>query len=233
MKSDKTCAVILAAGSGSRMNLPVTKQRITVLGKTVLLRTLLAFERCVDVDSIVVVCRADEVDFVKSEIAKGITKVTSVVVGGKVRAESAAIGFFALPKDTEIVAIHDGARCLITPDMISKVINDAKTHGAATAATYLTDTVKTVNEKGLVVATNDRRFTVTVQTPQVFKTDIYKKALSGVDVTDSNITDDNMLVEKIGVSVFCSDIGKTNIKITHNSDILYAEYIIKEEGLDV
>ena len=233
MKNQKTCAIILAAGSGKRMNLPTTKQRLEIMGKTVLYRTLLAFEKCADIDSIVIVTRDDEIEFVKSIISDEITKVAAIVIGGAVRAESAYNGFVAIPENTDFVAIHDGARCLITPDEISKIISDAKLYGAATAATYLTDTIKEIDESGFTQRTYDRRFTVSVQTPQVFKTDIYKSALEKSDIKDPGITDDNMLVELAGGKVYCTDIGKSNLKITYQSDVDYAEYILKERGESV
>ena len=233
MKKIKTCAIILTAGCGSRMQLSVTKQQITIAGKSVLHRTLLAFEKCNDIDYIVVVIRPEEMDFVNGVVAEGFAKVANIVIGGSVRAESAFYGFSAIPDDTDYVAIHDGARCLITPDMISKIVSDAKKYGAATAATYLTDTVKKIDENGFAVKTYDRRFTVTVQTPQIFRKDIYEKAIKNRNFSDSNITDDNMLVEGIGEKIYCTDVGKNNIKITYASDIKYAEYILSGGVNDV
>lgn len=225
MQKNKTTAIILAAGSGKRMNLLVTKQRLTVAGESILKRTLRAFDACEDVDFIVLVTRADEMDFAKEESSE-ISKLCDIVVGGEVRAESAAIGFSRIPEQTAFVAIHDGARCLITPKMISAVISDAKKYGAATAAARVTDTVKKIDRDGNILTTCDRDFLVTVQTPQVFKTELYKEAVSKINVKSSAITDDNMLMENIGVAVHCTDVGKTNIKITHRSDIRYAEFIL-------
>ncbi len=226
MKKIKTCAIILAAGSGSRMNLSVTKQQLTIAGKTVLYRTLSAFEECKDIDYIVIVTRPEEIDFVNGVVADGFSKVVNIVIGGCVRAESAYNGFCAIPDDTDYIAIHDGARCLITPDMISAIISDAKIYGAATAATYITDTVKEIDNNGFAIKTHDRRFIVTVQTPQIFRREIYKKALENKKIPDADITDDNMLVEGIGEKIHCTDVGRNNIKITFASDIKYAEYIL-------
>lgn len=227
MKKTKTCAIILAAGCGSRMNSSVTKQQLKIAGETVLFRTLSAFEKCKDIDSIVIVTRRDEIAFAEGEIANNITKASKIVIGGETRAESAFLGFSEIPDDTDYVAIHDGARCLITPDMISKILDDAKAYGAATAATYITDTVKKIDESGFAVATYDRRCTVTVQTPQIFRTDIYKRAVCDGAYLNPDVTDDNMLVEKIGEKIYCTDVGRDNIKITVPSDIEYAEYILK------
>lgn len=226
MNKYNVSAVILAAGSGSRMNAETTKQQLLVAGKTVLRRSLEAFDACPDITSIVVVTRDGEQEFAKEQ-ASGISKVCNIVIGGKTRAESAKIGFEAIPSDTDIVAIHDAARCLITPNGISKVITDAVAHGAATASMRVTDTVKLVDSLGFVSGTPDRNFVMLASTPQVFKTDIYKAALAAADVTDPAITDDNMLVERAGYKVFCTDTGKENIKITQAGDIEYAEFILR------
>lgn len=222
-------AVILAAGVGSRMGADTTKQRLLVGGISVLRRTLLAFEECEDVKSIVIVTREDEVEFAKSESC-GITKLCKIVLGGKVRAESAYNGFKAIPSDSDYVAIHDAARCLVTPEMISRVANDAIKYGAATACARVTDTVKIVDENGFVSATPDRNFVYLASTPQIFSTLLYNRATENIDFSDSSVTDDNMLAERVGVKVYCTDVGTKNIKITMPGDIEYAEYILRGEG---
>ena len=221
-------AVILAAGVGSRMGGGTTKQRLLVDGISVLRRTLLTFEACEDIKSIVIVTRDDEIEFVKEE-SKGITKLYKTVIGGTVRAESAYNGFKAIPADSDYVAIHDAARCLVTPDMISRVAKDAIKYGAATASTRATDTVKIVDKNGFVSSTPDRNFVYLASTPQIFSTLLYYRATEKIDFSDLSITDDNMLVERIGVKVFCTDIGGKNIKITMPGDIEYAEHILKGE----
>lgn len=221
-------AVILAAGVGSRMQSNVTKQQMQINGISVLRRTLIAFESCADIASIVVVTREDEVDFVK-EACAGITKHHKTVIGGITRAESASNGFYAIPEGTEYVAIHDAARCLVTPEIISRVAKDAIKYGAATAACSVTDTVKIIDTDGFVSSTPDRKYVMLASTPQIFSTYIYDKAINNVDFSDLSITDDNMLVERIGVKVYCTDVGRRNIKITSSGDIEYAEYLLGVE----
>ncbi len=223
--SGNICAVILAAGIGSRMQSCKTKQQMLVGGISVLRRTLLAFEKCDDISSIVVVTRVEELDFVKDE-AVGITKHYKTVIGGSTRAESASNGFSAVPEDTDYVAIHDAARCLVTPEVISRVASDARKYGAATAASRVTDTVKIIDTDGFVSSTPDRKLVMLATTPQIFSTFIYNKAIQNVDLSDTSITDDNMMVEKIGVKVYCTDAGAGNIKITAKGDIEYAEYLL-------
>ncbi len=226
MDKHNVAAVILAAGSGTRMNISTTKQQLLIAGKTVLRRSLEAFQACPEITSITVVVRDGEQDFAAEQIF-GLDKVNNIVIGGKTRAESARIGFYAIPKNSEYVAIHDAARCLVTPMAISSVIADAVQYGAATASTPSTDTVKIVDGEGFVSDTPERNRVMLAATPQIFKTDMYAKALDLTDSTDVGITDDNMLVERAGYKVFCTDTGKENIKITHSGDVEYAEFILR------
>ncbi len=221
-------AVILAGGNGSRMQLDTAKQKLLIDGMSVLYRTVRAFESCDKIDSIVIVVRADEIEFAKCETSD-FKKVKKIVVGGECRAESAKNGFQSIDWETDIVAIHDCARCFINDKMINDVICDAKIYGAATASYNVTDTVKCVDKDGNVVSTLDRNSIYLVQTPQAFKYELYKKAIDAVEVCDASITDDNMLLERIGVRVHCTDTGKENIKLTVKEDLKYAAFLIKEE----
>ena len=226
MTHHNVAAVILAAGSGTRMNINTTKQQLLIADKTVLRRSLEAFDSCPDIKSITLVIKDGEEVFAKEQ-SEGITKLYRIVTGGKTRAESARLGFYAIPESADFVAIHDAARCLVTPTDISKVISDAITHGAATAATGASDTVKIVSPDGFVTDTPDRSRVMLAATPQIFKTDIYKSALAASDADDVTVTDDNMLVERAGFKVYCTDTGKENIKITHTGDVEYAELILR------
>lgn len=221
------CAVILAAGSGSRMKLDITKQKILLGKESVLHRTVRIFQGCESIDSIIVVCRSDEIDFAKEETSK-FSKVREIVVGGETRFESARLGFLAIPENSDYVAIHDAARCFVSSDMISAVVLDAKKYGAATASAEVTDTVKSVDADNRISATVDRDTLVLVQTPQIFRTDLYKKAVEAYDGR-INVTDDNMLVELIGVKPYCTDTGKRNIKITTVEDLNFANYLLNGE----
>lgn len=225
-KDVKVSAVILAAGSGSRMNSALTKQRMTILGKSVLKRCVDTFSECDKIDSIVVVCRSDECEWVAEELS-GISKLSAIVAGGKNRAESAEIGFKIAEPSCDFVAIHDAARCLVTTDMISLVIDSAILHGAATAATPIVDTVKKVDSDNKISKTVPRDSLYLAQTPQVFLTSLYKKAFL-LKKDEEIITDDNMLIELIGERVHVVDTGRENIKITTPNDVDYAEYILKK-----
>ncbi len=221
-------AVILAAGSGSRMNLDVTKQKIIIGNESVLRRTVRIFNDCRIINSIVVVVRADEVDFAERELV-GFDKVSKITVGGSFRLESAKIGFSFLENSADYVAIHDAARCFVTEKIIEDVVSDAVKYGAATAAAPVTDTVKTVNADGIITGTVERSSLMLVQTPQAFDVQLYKKAISLSAPDDASITDDNMLIERIGGKIHCTNTGKYNIKLTHKEDLDYAHFLLNGE----
>lgn len=223
-------AVILAAGSGARMGSDTTKQKMMVCGESVLKRCVRAFEETEAVDSIVVVCREDERAFVKGETAI-FEKVNAIVSGGNTRAESARIGFSSIPFEADFVAIHDAARCLITPKMIEKIVEEAFDFGAATAAKKVSDSVKRVDLNGAILESVPREDLYAAQTPQIFKVEDYARGLAETSC-DATITDDNMVVERIGVKVRCVDSGEINLKITTPEDIDYAEFILRRRGED-
>lgn len=222
---NRISAIILAAGSGTRFSKEITKQRASILGKSVLYRTVKTFSDCDLVDSIVVVCRAEELAWVKTELA-AIDKIFDIIVGGKTRAESARKGFYATPTNAEYVAIHDAARCLITAENICEVAQKAFVYGAATACTAVTDTLKIVEDDGFINRTVPREKLFSAQTPQIFEKTLYAKALESCSCYEK-ITDDNMLIETIGEKIYPVDIGRGNIKITTTDDLAYAEYILE------
>lgn len=222
-------ALILAAGCGSRMNTSITKQKILLSGVSVLERSVAAFEKVSSVSEIIVVCREDEIDFAK-EVTSFYPKVKKIVVGGGVRAESARIGFEAISENFGYVAIHDAARCLVSPEGIEAVIQDAYKYGAATASHSVYDSVKVTDVEGFITESIKRSSVRLVQTPQIFRCDWYREALDNVDIKDPLITDDNSLLERIGKKVYATETQRSNIKITEISDVYYAEYLLRGEG---
>ena len=224
----RVCAIVLAAGVGERMQSETTKQRINILGRPVLYYALAAFEACDDIDDIVVVTRSDEIGFV-TDTARGMEKVRSVITGGACRAESAMLGFAAIPDGTAFVAIHDAARALITPENISAVVAGAMVSGAASAVSLVTDTIKVVDNNGVIVSTVDRATLRRAETPQIFSVELYRRAIKNADMS-AHITDDNMLLEHIGVAVSAVDVGRENVKITMPDDLRYAEFLLRGRG---
>lgn len=221
----RTSAVIVAAGNSTRMGKKGAKQFLEVNGIPVLAHTLLAFQNARYVDEIVVVAKPSDFALIKQlASAHGITKLSRLVQGGDTRAASVKNGFLFIDKKAKYVAIHDGARCLITPEMIRRVLRAAYRYKAASAATSVSDTVKLADPHGIVEKTLDRDRIYLAQTPQVFHTDLYRAALAKAD--PEGCTDDNQLMEQLGVAVKLIDCGKENIKITRPEDIRFAELLL-------
>ena len=222
-----TSAVILAGGSSTRMGEGISKQWLTLDGIPVIVRSLLTFESCDLINEIVLVVKADE--FEKYEQLRktySLTKLTAIVEGGRDRQESAANGFYAISEKAAFVAIHDGARCLVTDAEICAVCREAYTMGAATAAARVTDTVKLANNNGYVEKTTDRNFVWLAQTPQVFGTSVYHAALAITRKEYVKATDDCSLVEYIHHPVRLVQCSPDNIKLTVPEDIARAESIL-------
>ncbi|MBE6611083.1 MAG: 2-C-methyl-D-erythritol 4-phosphate cytidylyltransferase [Ruminococcaceae bacterium] len=225
-----TSAIIAAAGRGTRMcdESGTTKQMMELCGLPVIVRTLKAFEESALINEIIVVALAEEIeiyDRYRSEY--GLTKISAIVPGGDTRQESVLCGFEAISDKSDFVAIHDGARCLITPEMIDKVLNEAFRKGAATAAVKASDTVKRADIKGFITETINRDELWLAQTPQIFKTEVYRAAAYVAKEEGFAATDDNMLAEHVGFQVKLVDCGTDNIKITTPADLAIAEVILR------
>lgn len=225
----RTVAVILAGGSGTRMKDTggLTKQLLLLAGVPVLVRSARAFQECEYIDEIVVVARKDEIKTVRTLMSEyKITKLRAVVAGGETRQQSARRGLDAISDRAKYIAVHDGARCLVTPGMIADVVAAAYANRAASAGTAVTDTVKEVTREGYIRATVDRRTVFLAQTPQVFDANLYRAAVYTAKAEDAAATDDNLLVEALGQAIKMVDCGKENIKITTDIDMVLAEAIL-------
>ena len=221
-------AVIVAAGGSTRMGEGVNKQFIELRGKPVLALTVEAFEKTDGIDYIIVVVRAGDEEAVKELAARyGFKKVRSVIAGGGTRQESAIRGVEALDGDTDMVAIHDGARCLVTPEMITAVLETAKKTGAASAGSPVKDTIKQVSFFNVVENTPDRTKLWAAGTPQIFKAGLYRAAAYYAEKDGAEVTDDNALLERLGGKVTMVDCGYTNIKITTPEDVAVAEALLR------
>lgn len=227
MNKKRVCAILLAGGSGSRMKADITKQKMIISGESVLHRSARAFEECRLVDAVCVVARDGEFDFVRSELSD-ITKFIGIAPGGETRFFSAVSGFSAFCGDFDFVAVHDAARCLVTPSLIDKVVSAAFIHGAASAVSAVSSTVKRA-ESGMIVATEPRDALLFAETPQVFSTELYAEAIKNATEKSLCVTDDNMLVEALGIGVYAVEADTENIKITTKRDIKYAEFLLGEE----
>ena len=225
----KVTAIVLAAGKGSRMNSDVPKQYLTLLGKPVLFYSLNAFEES-DVDEIILVTGSGEQEYCKKEIVEKyqFNKVTHIVEGGAERYHSVHNGLLSA-KDVEYVLIHDGARPLISVEVINKAIENVKKTDACVVGMPVKDTIQIVDNDGAIESTPDRRRTWIAQTPQCFSFELalssYNKA---IESRDASITDDAMVVRKYGnASVMMLEGGYENIKVTTPEDIPMAECFLK------
>ena len=224
--TDTVCAVVVAAGSSSRMGGSVPKQLMELCGKPVLFHTLSAFEKTPEVETVVVVCREEDMARIK-EITENFSKIKALVPDGKTRQASVAAGVKAAG-ECGFVAIHDGARPLITPEEIRQVVADAKIWGASTLAAPVTDTIKTAGEQELVEETLDRSILRAVQTPQVFRKDEYVRAMEAAKAAGKDFTDDCQLMEFSGKPVHLCPGKRSNLKLTTPEDFLFARGILME-----
>ena len=221
-----TTAIILAAGKSERMGQGTDKAFLSLVNKPIVAWSLLAFERCPDVDSIVLVVRKDQLLASKAVVKMfGISKMYKIVPGGQKRLDSAKAGLAACMPETKYVVIHDGARPLVTPDVISDVVKLAKRYPAVTVGHKMTDTVKRVGKSTIVSATEDREQLWAVQTPQAFQIEVLQDAYEKLE--DKNVTDDCQVVELAGGQVRISENRKPNFKITTVEDLQIAGALLK------
>ena len=226
LKLKKCGAVILSAGSASRMG-GIDKVMAELDGEPMIARTVRAFQECDAVSEIVIVTREDLILPITG-LCKACPKVTTVVAGGKSRQESVGKGLNALSKDVKLAAVHDGARPLITWQLIDWVIRAANTYGAAAPAIPVKDTIKTV-EGGIVVNTPERSKLRAVQTPQVFDIDLLKGALLKAYQDGAEVTDDCSAVERLGMKVKIVEGDEKNIKVTTPMDLRIARMLLEEQ----
>lgn len=222
-------AIIVAAGSGSRMGSSLPKQFISLQKIPVVIRTLLQFEQCEAVSEIIIVARQGETSWYAPYLEKfRLKKIKKIVSGGETRQQSALLGLQAVSDQSRFVAIHDAARCLILPDQIDAVAQQAFQMGAAAAACHAKDTIKLADANGKVAKTLDREYLWQVQTPQIFKTELYRACAYTAKSSGISATDDCSLAESLGFAVQLVDCGYQNLKITTLEDLLFAEAILSE-----
>lgn len=216
-------AVILAAGASSRMK-GTDKQLLSVGGTPVILRSVMNFENTPEVSEIVIATKKGFCEEISSLCKKaGITKLKAVCEGGETRSESAEIAS-GYAGDTDVILIHDGARPFAYPEMISEVAEAAFENGGAIAAVPVTDTIKCV-KNGFIESTPDRSCLYGAQTPQGFRTELYRKMQSN----GGDFTDDSQMAEAMGIKVKIVTGSYDNIKITTPEDVARAEIIAGKE----
>ncbi len=221
----KTCAaVIVAAGSATRMQ-GIDKMLVPLAGVPVVLRSVRALAASDCIDSLVIVTRTECMETLRTLCAE-VSKPVTVVAGGASRPESVLAGLAALPEGTELAAIHDGARPLVTQAVIAEAVEAAERCGAAAPAVPVHDTIKQA-ENGLVRATPERKTLFAVQTPQVFDVKLLKTVLRAAMERGIALTDDCSAVEAAGKPVVLTQGCEENLKITTPVDLTLAEAILK------
>ncbi len=225
----KVCAVILAAGSSKRMESEQNKVFIKFEDQSAVVRCLKAFEGTGLFSSVVVVCRPDEREMIKRKAQRYLRGRTYIFCdGGSERQYSMENALEFVPEDTDIIAIHDAARCFVTPKIIKDCVSSAIRFGSGVAAVAATDTIKRAKD-GVVMETLRREELVCVQTPQVFRADVLFRAYRRA-VEDGFLgTDDASLVERLGETVHIVSGSPDNIKLTTRADIIEGEKIAEEQ----
>lgn len=220
-------ALVAAAGSSSRMG-GINKLLQNLDGMPVLARTLTALQMAEKVDEIIVATREEDLVEI-SHLCKtyGITKCTKVVRGGETRVHSVLLASMEVSPETDLLAVQDGARPLVTPALIDQVIAAARRCSAAAPAVPVKDTVKMVKEEGAVEKTLQRDTLRAVQTPQVFDAELLRAALQSAIDKELPITDDCSAVELMGKTVYLIEGEEENIKITTPVDLIIAEALLR------
>ncbi len=219
--------IVVAAGKSERMGPDIDKAFLSLGTRPVVAYSLMAFEKCPDVDSVVLVVRKDKLEAARAMVQMfGCAKVKRVVAGGIRRQDSVLNGLEHVPLDAKIVVVHDGARPCVTSELITEVVNSAKRFGSGVAACKITDTIKEIG-RGLTIAkTVDRTKLWAVQTPQAFRRDLLAKAFEVVKRKRMVVTDESSAVELVCDDVRLVAAPWTNIKITTPNDLVTARRLL-------
>jgi len=223
-----TSAVIVCAGSSTRMG-GVNKILLPLGKSTVIGNTMLAFQNTESIKEIIIVSRPQDFEDIKKQAENlNISKFKLCVEGGSTRQQSVINGIRHISKDTEFIAVHDGARPLVRPEQIENVIKDASVFGGATLGVPVKDTIKVVSDN-LIVDTPYRPSLYITQTPQVFRKRIYFEGIDFALEHSLDFTDDCQLAEAVGYKVYMTAGDYKNIKITTPEDIKIAEVLLCSE----
>lgn len=221
----KTTAILLAGGSGSRMQTSTPKQFLPLGDKPIVLHSFQIFLQMTEIDEIVVVCSPTyRHHFLQHQSAKPIT----FALPGHRRQDSVYNGLLAASPTHDYICVHDGARPFIDIPLVQKVLHDAQKYGAATAAVPIKFTVKETDPHGFVVATPDREKIWEIQTPQIIQHQILLKGFQKANSQEQTVTDDVSLAELIGHKVKLTLGYHTNLKITVPTDLTIAHQILQQ-----
>ncbi len=222
-------AIVVAGGKGTRFGGNRPKQFLELNGAPLIVQTLRQFERCTEIESVIVVLPAEEMAGFQSLIEKfDLKKVSHVVTSGDSRAQSVRNGLATIDQ-ADIVAVHDGVRPLVTPEEIDRVVRAARASGAAILVAPIGDTVKEM-DSSQVKRTLPRQDLRRALTPQCFRFEILKRAydcLAEIESSGTEVTDDSFLVERLDVEIVAVEGSARNIKITNQEDLALAEMMVK------
>jgi len=224
----RIAALVLAAGRGERLGARLPKALLALAGRPLLLHAIEALGACAELEAIVPVVPSAELARC-AELVRDRPRVWAPVAGGAERQDSMRAGLAALPPDVELVAVHDAARPLVRPGDVSAVVAAARDHGAALLAVPLRDTLKRVRD-GQVAETLPRVACWAAQTPQVFRADWLREALSKAEADGFQGTDDAQLVERLGIAVRVVEGDPRNLKITWPEDLEIAEALLAQQA---
>ena len=229
MNVKKNIAVIVAGGKGTRMNSDISKQFMFIDERPIIAYTVEAFDSHKEIDEIILVLPENELEYYRKNIMNKypFKKLKALVKGGSTRQESVYNGLLGA-EDCEVVLIHDGVRPFVSEKIISEGIAYAKVYGGAACGVIPKDTIKIKGDDNLSLDTPDRNKLFAVQTPQCFLFPLIKEAHEKIIEKNIAVTDDTMVVEAMGKSVYLYEGSYDNIKITTGEDMIIAEGIVKK-----
>lgn len=227
-------AIIAAAGHGTRMGGKRAKQFLELAGTPIILHTLRPFEQCEAIQEIILVLPTQETaEFLALAQKAGLRKLAKIVPGGATRAESVLRGLLTVRSaNVDIVAVHDGVRPFVTAAEITQTVRAAEVNEAAILVAPVSDTIKEVNNQA-VVKTLRRSDLRRALTPQCFRYDLLRRAYEHVDASDPELTDESVLVERLGVEVAIVEGSSRNIKITDPQDLALGEVLLSQMNLEL
>jgi 2-C-methyl-D-erythritol 4-phosphate cytidylyltransferase len=223
-------AIVVAAGKGMRLGGDRPKQFLELAGVPIIVHALRQFERCREISEVVTVLPAEETAGFESVVNRfNLRKVKRVIAGGATRAQSVRRGLEAIT-DANVVAVHDGVRPFVGPDEIDRVVQAAEQNEAAILTAPVSDTIKRVQGER-IIETLPRAQLRRALTPQCFRFALLKRAFQDLDALEGEgleITDDSLLVERLGIEIVSVAGSERNIKITELTDLAFAESLLKE-----
>lgn len=224
MQNKDICAILLAAGSGSRMN-NIKKQFINVNNKPLIYYSLKTLSDCDNIKAVIVVTKEEDIEYINEIKDKyEFTKVIKTVTGGAMRQDSVFEGLICVPEDFQYVLIHDSARPFVKKDDVLNVINDGILYNSAALGVKVKDTIKEIDKDGFVNKTLDRENLISIQTPQVVNKNLLIKGFEKFE--NKVFTDDTSILEALGIKTKITLGDYSNIKITTKEDLVYLKDLI-------